>query len=177
MTAATQQELTPFSWGEISLSQTTYVNGIPHPTRKAIGEWLEYGDPQRAIDKILERNPHIERHSIPVNLTGMTGQNYETKVYHPIGFFMIVMESDQPKAKAMKEAVAEFVWSFAGPRALSNKERMERLKHRRILLLDLAKTGDASVREAFIADLCEVSLELGLPVPAALQVRQLSLPV
>jgi hypothetical protein len=177
MAATTQQELAPFSWGEISLTQTAYVNGVPHPTRLAIGEWLEYADPQKAIDNILARNPHIERHSLPLNLRGKTGQMFEAKVYHPIGFFMIVMESDQPKAKAMKEAVAEFVWSFAGPRALSNKERMERLKHRRILLLDLAKTGDASVREAFIADLCEVSLELGLPVPAALQVRQLSLPV
>jgi hypothetical protein len=102
---------------------------------------------------------------------------YETKVYHPIGFLLIVMESGQPKAKAMKEAVAEFVWSFAGPRALSNKERMERLKHRRVLLLDLTKTGDANVREALTSDLCEVSLELGLAVPQALQVRQLSLPV
>ncbi|MFA5915485.1 MAG: hypothetical protein WC830_18225 [Burkholderiales bacterium] len=177
MAATSQQELTPFSWGEISLTQTTYVNGVPHPTRQAMGEWLEYDDPQKAIDNILARNPHIERHSIPLNLRALDGKMRDTLVYHPIGFLLIVMESGQPKAKAMKEAVAEFVWSFAGPRALSNKERMERMKHRRTLILDLCKTGDAAAREAFIADLSEVSLELGLPVPAALSVRQLSLPV
>jgi len=33
-----------------------YRDGIPHATRAAIGEWLEYADPQKAIDKLLERN-------------------------------------------------------------------------------------------------------------------------
>lgn len=169
-------ELTPFSWGGIDLSQTTYINGVPCPTRQAIGEWLEYSDPQNAIDVILKRNPHINRHGIPVNLSGVLGtQEYETQVYHPIGFMLIVMESSQPKAKAMKEAVAEFVWRFAGPQDMTRKERLELLKHRRLLLSDLAKTGDQALREALVTDLKEVSLTLGVPVPRALQVLQLGL--
>lgn len=163
-------ELAPFAWGDISLSQTTYVNGAPCATRAAIGEWLGYADPQKAVDKILERNPHIERHGIPVKLTGMDGaREYDATVYHPIGFLLIVMESGTDKAKAMKAAVAEFVWRFAGPQDLTRKERLELLKHRRVLLNDLAKTGDHTLREALITDLRDVSLVLGTPVPAALR--------
>lgn len=170
-------ELAPFAWGDISLSQTTYVNSIPCTTRQAIGEWLEYTDAQKSIDKILERNPHIFKHGIPVKLTGMDGaREYETTVFHPIGFLLIVMESGQPKAKAMKEAVAEFVWRFAGPQDLTRKERLELLKHRRVLLNDLGKTGDLSLREALVADLRDVSLTLGQPVPAGLRALQSMLP-
>jgi hypothetical protein len=168
-------ELAPFSWGVISLSQATYINGIPCATRQAIGEWLEYADPQKGIDNILAKNAHIERHSVALNLRATDGKNYETKVYHPIGFMLIVMESDQPKAKAMKEAVAEFVWRFAGPQEMTRKERLELLKHRRLLLTDLAKTGDIALREALVTDLREVSLTLGVPVPAALRIQQLPL--
>ncbi len=132
-------ELAPFVWGSIELSQATYVNGVPCATRQAIGEWLEYADPQKAVDNILAKNLHIERHSVPLKLRATDGKNYDTSVYHPIGFMMIVMESGQPRAKAMKEAVAEFVWRFAGPQ--------------------------------------DLSLTLGLPVPAALRAQQLSLGV
>ena len=158
-------QLTPFSYGEISLSQSTYLNGVPHATRDAIGEWLEYADPVRAVSKVLERNPYIDEHSTVVNLTTVDGKNRDVKVYHPIGFLLIVMESDTEKARRMKEAVARFVWHFAGPKTFTHKERMERMKHRRVLLLDLAKTGDLAIRGALIEDLREVSLELGIAMP------------
>lgn len=159
-------DLTRFTWNAIDLSEVVYLDGIPHVTRAAIGEWLEYADPQKAIDKILERNPHLESRGTPVNLTGMGGaRDYETTVYHPIGFLLIVMESGQPKAHAMKEAVAEFVWQFAGPRKLAEKARMDLLKWRSSLIVNLTKTRDAFARQAFLADLQEVSLTLGLPVP------------
>lgn len=170
-------ELAPFVWGDISLSQSAYVNGVPCATRQAIGEWLEYADPQKAIDNILAKNSHIERHSVPLRLRATDGKEYDTFVYHPIGFMMIVMESGQPRAKAMKEAVAEFVWRFAGPKDLTRKERLELLKHRRVLITDLAKTGDAALREVLVTDLRDVSLTLGLPVPATLRALQLPLGV
>lgn len=155
----------PFTWGDIELSQTVFVDGVPHPTRAAIGEWLEYADPQNAMDKILARNPHIDGHSIPVNLSGMTGQNYATKVYHPIGFLLIVMESGQPKAQAMKVAVAEFVWRFAGPRKHDARE-LAKLRDQRInILTKLDKAAKPFVRDALLADLRDVSLTLGIEVP------------
>ena len=159
-------EINAFNWGDIALSQVVFIDGAPHTTRAAIGEWLEYADPQKAIDKILERNPHLEAHSIPVKLTGMLGaRDYETTVYHPIGFLLIVMESGQPKAQAMKHAVAEFVWHFAGPRKMLFKERTELLKLSRTLYNDLSKTKDAFVRDGLITHLREVSLALGQPMP------------
>ena len=158
-------EISNFIWGDIALSQVAYVDGIPHATRAAIGEWLEYADPQKGIDNLLDRNSYIEAHSVPLKLTATDGKNYDTFVYHPIGFLLIVMESGQPKAIEMKQAVAKFVWHFAGPSKLMPKERMELLKLRRTLLNDLGKTKDAFVRQALLADLAEVSLRLGLHVP------------
>lgn len=159
------KEISAFIWGDIALSQVVYIDGIPHATRAAIGEWLEYADPQKAIDNILERNSYIEAHSVPLNLRATDGKNYETFVYHPIGFLLIVMESGQPKAQAMKQAVAEFVWHFAGPRTISFKERTELLKLSRTLFNDLAKTKDAFVRDGLITHLREVQLALGQPMP------------
>ena len=158
-------EINTFNWGEIALSQVVYKDGIPHATRYAIGEWLEYADPQKAIDNILARNSYIEAHSVPLKLRGTDGKNYETFVYHPIGFLLIVMESGQTKAQAMKQAVAEFVWHFAGPKQITPKERIELLKLSRTLYNDLAKTKDAFVRDGLLAHLREVSFALGQSVP------------
>lgn len=158
-------EIISFNWGDIALSQVVYKDGIPYPTRNAIGEWLEYEYPAQAMAKILERNPHIDAHSVVVSLTTTDGKNYDTFVYHPIGFLLIVMESGQPKGHAMKQAVAEFVWHFAGPKRMSFKERMELLKHGRVLLNNLAKTKDAFERDGLIVQLREVQLALGQPLP------------
>ena len=164
MTSNTQ--VTPFIWGDIDLSQTVMIDGIPHATRAAIGEWLEYDDPADGVRKLLNRNSYIEAHGIPVKLTGMDGaRDYETTVYHPIGFLLIVMESGQPKAQEMKQAVAEFVWHFAGPRTMSDRTRMELLKFRTAIIERLAKTRDAFARACHLADLREVSLALGCAVP------------
>lgn len=176
-----QNQPSQFIWGAIALSQVVYVDGIPHATRAAIGEWLEYADPQKAIDNLLDRNSYIEAHSIPLNLRGMDGaRDYETTVYHPIGFLLIVMESGQPKAIAMKQAVAEFVWHFAGPRKMSFKERTELLKLSRTLFADLGKTKDSFVAQGILTHLREVHLTLGQPLPdikwLGQDIKQLALP-
>lgn len=155
----------PFSWGEIELSQTVFVEHVPHATRQAIGEWLEYADPQKAIDNILDRNPHIEHYSTPLNLRAVDGKNRQVSVYHPIGFLLLVMESGQPKAQAMKVAVAEFVWHFAGPRRMNFKEEIELMKLQRTLFNDLDRTKDAFVRQGLTERLGRVCLKLGQPMP------------
>lgn len=158
--------VTPFASGDIQLSETIMIDGIPHATRRALGEWLEYDDPAEGIRKLLNRNSYIEAHGIPVNLTGMGGaREYETIVYHPIGFLLIVMESGQPKAIEMKQAVAEFVYQHAGPHKLSFREK-DALQRRRIALLErLGRTADAFVQAALLADLRDVNLSLGVSVP------------
>ena len=162
---ANSTQVTTFIWGDIDLSQTVMIDGIPHATREAIGEWLGYDDPGRAISKLLERNSYIEEHSTVVKLTTVDGKNRDVFVYHPIGFLLIVMESGQPKAQEMKQAVAEFVWHFAGPRRMSDRTRMELMKLRKALVEQLAKTRDAFAQACLIADLREVSLALGSAVP------------
>lgn len=158
-------EISNFIWGDIALSQVVYVDGVPNATKTAIGEWLEYADPRDAVNKVLERNSYIEAHSVAVKLAATDGKNYDTTVYHPIGFLLIVMESGQPKAQAMKQAVAEFVWHFAGPRTMSFKERTELLKLSRTLFNDLGRTKDSFIVCGLIAHLQEVHLALGVPMP------------
>ena len=178
---ANQSQITPFVWGDISLSETLIIDGIPHATKPAMGEWLEYGDPRDAINKIIERNPHLRRWSTAVKLTAVDGKNRDTEVFHPVGFLLIVMESGQPRAHAMKQAVAEFVHQFVGRKPMSHKERVELLKLRRTLLNDLAKTKDAFIQQAMMADLQEISLAIGQPLPAlhllGTDVKQLALGV
>lgn len=125
---------TPFEWGEVQLSETVLIDDVPYPTRRAIGECLKYEFPQQAIAKILERNPHIEEHSVVVNLTSTDGKKYETNVYHPIGLLLIVMESGQPAAHRLKRAIAEFVWHFAGPQTRETTEATAREKLRDVRL-------------------------------------------
>lgn len=155
----------PFTWGNIDLSQTVLIDGVPHATRQAIGEWLEYADSQKAIDNLLIRNPHIDKHSVPLNLRGTDDKVYTTKVYHPIGFLLLVMESGQPKAHSMKEAVAEFVWHFAGPQTLTFKQELDLQKLQVSILLALTKTKDAFVWKALTERLSRVCLALGQPMP------------
>lgn len=161
-----QSNISNFVFGDIQLSQVVHIDGIPHPTRAAIGEWLEYDDPAEGVRKLLNRNSYIEAHGIPVKLTGMGGaREYETLVYHPIGFLLIVMESGTPKAIQMKQDVAEFVWHYAQPGKLSAKERIELQKLARTLYNDLARTKDKFAVTGLIAQLREVCLSLGSPVP------------
>ncbi|MBF0622896.1 MAG: hypothetical protein HQL54_13325 [Magnetococcales bacterium] len=158
-------ELSPFSWGEISLSQVINQSGVPHVTRRAIGEWLGYSEPKHAISKILKRNPYIESYAVVVNLTTTDGKNYDTRVYHPIGFMLIVMESGQPKAKEFKEAVANFVWSFSRPSPLKLKERLDLHKLKRGFIRDLTKAKDAYERQALGNSLREICQFLGETMP------------
>jgi prophage antirepressor-like protein len=109
---ATSTPLQPFRYDAIEMSEACYINGDPHFTRRAIGQWLEYNYPQKAVDKILERNPHINQFSVAVNLTATDGKTYEYRVFNPIGFQLIVFESAQPKAKKYKVAVAKLVWAY-----------------------------------------------------------------
>lgn len=135
---------TPFTWGDIALSQVVDIDGTPHVTRQAIGEWLDYQEePADRIRRLIGRNPHIESYSVPVNLTATDGKNYDTRVYHPIGFLLIVMESGQPKAQQMKVAVAEFVWAFCGASDLPVKERNAYLNEIERLTEALVSTKNA----------------------------------
>ncbi|MGR8932110.1 MAG: hypothetical protein ACU836_15875 [Gammaproteobacteria bacterium] len=160
-------KLSSFTYGEIALTETVLIDGIPHITRKGIGEWLEYADQQKAIDNILDRNPHFLPYSVPLNLRATDGKNYETNVYHPIGFLLIVMESGQPKAKEKKVEVAEFVWRFSNPGTEKLSPRDKRGIASRITALvgKLPKISDALVLKETWLEITSLCDKLGRPYP------------
>lgn len=108
----------PFQFEGLSLSETCWIGGKPHYTRRCIAEFLEYSgpQPQKAVDKIIERNPYIQQWATTVNLTVVEGGRFVTRdaieVYDPIGLQLICMESRQPKAIQYKIAVAHLVWAY-----------------------------------------------------------------
>lgn len=154
-----------FTWHDIELSQVIYVEGIPHATKAAIGEWLEYADPRVSVNKIVERNPYVRPWSVDVKLTSTDGKAYSTEVFHPIGFLLIVMESGQPKAQSMKEAVANFVWNFAGPKDLTPRLRHDLTKTKASLLKQIEESRDAFITATLVKMLQGISLQLGEPLP------------
>ena len=158
-------DTTPFTWGDITLSQVVDIDGTPHITKQAIGEWLEYIEPRKAINKIIERNSHIDQYSVGVNLTSTDGKNYDTRVYHPIGFLLIVMESGQPKAQAMKVAVAEFVWAFCGSSGIPVKERNSYLNQIERLTESLINTKNAMLFKQRVAQLQYYCAMANWPMP------------
>ena len=108
------KSLVPFAFQAVRLRESCWIDGKPYFTRFAVGEWLGYAAPQKAIDKIIERNPHLRdpRWSVAVKLTGTDGKQYEHQVFDPIGFQLIVFESRQPKALEYKVAVANLAWAY-----------------------------------------------------------------
>lgn len=104
----------PFQFEGMRLQEACFLNGNPYFTRKAIGESLEYEHPQKAIDKIIERNPYISdpRWSVTVKLTATDEKEYEQEVYDPVGLQLIIFESRQPKAIQFKIAAAHLVYAF-----------------------------------------------------------------
>lgn len=104
--------ITPFIYKGIVLQEACWIEGKPYFTRRAIGEFLEYPKPQKRIDEILSKNPHIDQFSVALNLRATDGKKYDTRVYDPIGLQLIIFESRQPKARAYKVAVAHLVYTL-----------------------------------------------------------------
>jgi len=107
-------DMVHFQFEGITLQETCWLNGNPYFSGQAIGEFLEYQEPRKAINKIVERNPHINdtRWSVDVRLTSTDGKKYNTRVYDPIGLQLIIFESQQPKAIQYKIAAAHLVYAF-----------------------------------------------------------------
>lgn len=130
--AITNTDLLPFNYEGMKLQEACWISGNPYFTRKAIGEFLEYPSPQKAIDRIIQRNPYIsdKRWSTVTKMVSVdeypkghshvkltcesTTRTREIviEVYNPIGLQLIVFESRQPKAIQYKIAVAHLVYAF-----------------------------------------------------------------
>ncbi|NTU43279.1 MAG: hypothetical protein HGA78_09590 [Nitrospirales bacterium] len=110
-------ELVPFHFGQFQTQEAVYsadpLEWVKRYrfTRKAMGDFLYSGskDPQKVIDKIIERNPHLKTLSIPVTVTGMTGQKYGVETYDIWGLYKISIESDAPRKKDFLKAFPDFL--------------------------------------------------------------------
>ena len=111
----TVRELAPFNFQDIQLKEACWLKGKPQFTRRAIGEFLGYQNPNQSIRKIIERNTYIQQWATVVSLTTVEGGREvtrEVEVYDPIGLQLITFESRQEKARAYKVAVAHLVWAY-----------------------------------------------------------------
>jgi len=105
----------PFSFQDIALAESVWIEGKPYFTRRAIGEFLEYAEPQKAIDKIIERNPAIQEFATTVNLTAVEGTRRvqrKIQVFDPVAFQLVVFRSNQPRAMQFQVAVAHRVLAY-----------------------------------------------------------------
>jgi|CXWL01.1.fsa_nt_gi hypothetical protein len=109
---ATVRDMVPFSYQDIQLKEACWINGRPYYTRRAIGIFLALARPQEGVDRIIQRNPYIRQFSVHVNLTCTDGKAYDVEAYDPIGLQLIIFESNQPKAREYKVAVAHLVWAY-----------------------------------------------------------------
>jgi hypothetical protein len=85
----------PFSFEGIELSESCTIDGVPHFSARAIGEFLGY-EPSRANDivrNLVSRNPHIQNFSADIKLMSPDGKAYNTRVYDPCGLQLIVINS------------------------------------------------------------------------------------
>ena len=83
-------------------------------TRKGVGEFLhpESRDPQKIIDNIIERNPHLKELSIPLAVRGMTGQKYVVDTFDIWGVYQIAVVSDLPHRNIFLQKFPEFLQAF-----------------------------------------------------------------
>lgn len=136
MQEQTEKNIIPFNFQGMALRESCWIDGRPHFTRKAIGEFLEYERPRAAMHHILARNPYILKYRTVVKLTtveasptvsnldtvggkqttvnlttveGGRSVSREIEVFNAVGLQCIFFESHQPKAIQYKIAVAELV--------------------------------------------------------------------
>ena len=130
----------PFRFGGMALRESCWLDGTPYFTRRAIGEWLEYSNPDVAIAKIVKKNPQIKEFSRLTNLVRVVGvtetdgmdrastplsdhsagkkkvaphsRELSVEVYDPIGLQLIINKSSQPRAMEFQVAAARLVLAY-----------------------------------------------------------------
>jgi len=85
-------------------------NGDVYMTRNQIGEALGYAQPQRAMNKIHERNKErLDKFSVVVKLGTTDGKSYDTNLYSEKGIYEIMRKSNQPKADEFYDFVYDVI--------------------------------------------------------------------
>lgn len=120
-------------------------------TREQIGRALEYADPQKAIDKIYERNKtRLNAYSVTVNLTATDGKKYKTILYSFEGAMEICRVSKQPKANKLFDWVYRLLKALTKKQAviMTQKDMIEWKESRNISKVKSKLLNDTAVRFA-----------------------------
>jgi hypothetical protein len=158
-------DMVHFQFEGMALKEACWMSGKPYFTGRAIGEFLEYANPGRDINRIVQRNSHINdpRWSVVAKLATTDGKKYSIRIYDPIGLQLIIFESQQPKAIQFKIAAAHLVhaymtgelkpskWVMDHDLVAASKQIMS-LPHgrkRAALIRDLAEHQDCSLATAY----------------------------
>ena len=79
-------------------------------TGEQIGRGLEYANPVQSISNLYEKHEDkLEKYSILTKLMSTDGKSYKTRVFNERGIYLISMKSNQPKAWAFQETVADIL--------------------------------------------------------------------
>ena len=85
-------------------------NGDVYMTRNQIGEALGYAQPQRAMNKIHERNKErLDKFSVVIKLGTTDGKSYDTNLYSEKGIYEIMRKSNQPKADEFYDFIYDVI--------------------------------------------------------------------
>lgn len=114
-------------------------------TRQQIGEALEYADPQKAIDKIHERNKsRLDKFSVTVKMGATDGKQYNTTLYSAKGVYEICRWSNQEKANDFYDFVYDILEALRTKKqTLVETDELKRLK-----TMTYAKSVDIRLKKA-----------------------------
>ncbi|WP_019123591.1 BRO-N domain-containing protein [Brevibacillus massiliensis] len=83
-------------------------------TSRQLGRAIGYADPQKGMDKLVERNPQLknEEFSVTVKLTGTDGKLYNTRVFNEDGIYEATMLAKTEKAAEFRSWVRKILKSL-----------------------------------------------------------------
>lgn len=104
-----------FQLDGLDAKKAHWIDGKPHFTGKAIGEFLGSKLPELYVDQIVRRHRYINCFRTTIKLKSDdngTGKMRNVKVYDPIGVQLIIFQSALPKAVSHRVNVARFVSAY-----------------------------------------------------------------
>ncbi|ALP37987.1 hypothetical protein ASL14_19135 [Paenibacillus sp. IHB B 3084] len=83
-------------------------------TSRQLGSALGYSDPQKGMDKLIERNAELKNQefSVTVKMTGNDGRPYNTRVFNEDGIYEIAFLGKTSKAQAFRSWVRKILKSI-----------------------------------------------------------------
>jgi len=98
-------------FGEVKCDFYTNEKQIPYMTSKQLGTALEYADPQKGVDNLINRNDYLKssEFSATLKMRGTDSKEYETRVFTEDGIYEVTMLAKTEKAKTFRAWVRKIL--------------------------------------------------------------------